>query len=133
MSIVAIFGIQYDINNLKTNLTSFYISLTGDTVKFLFRFKWLVKRGLGRPLFLFIPTHHIAVNLWTPRDPLLNFPSELLYAFKKNNSYFSRNYEEKINEGCTYYDLPGTTCTGRKPVDHRIIQQIFRKNDPGES
>jgi hypothetical protein len=55
MRIVAIFGIQYDINNLKTNLTSFYISLTGDTVKFLFRFKWLVKRGLGRPLFLFIP------------------------------------------------------------------------------
>jgi hypothetical protein len=38
---------------LKTNLTSFYISLTGDTVKFLFRFKWLVKRGLRRPLFLF--------------------------------------------------------------------------------
>ena len=38
-----------DINNLKTNLTSFYISLTGDTVKFLFRFKWLVKRGLPAP------------------------------------------------------------------------------------
>ena len=52
MYIVAFFGINYDINNLKTNLTSFYISLTGDTVKFLFRFKWLVKRGLGRPLFL---------------------------------------------------------------------------------
>jgi len=40
---------------MKTNLTSFYISLTGDTVKFLFRFKWLVKRGLGRPLFLLFP------------------------------------------------------------------------------
>ena len=52
MYIVAFFGINYDIYNLKTNLTSFYISLTGDTVKFLFRFKWLVKRGLGRPLFL---------------------------------------------------------------------------------
>ncbi|KAF5435001.1 hypothetical protein C5S36_04050 [Candidatus Methanophagaceae archaeon] len=36
------FGTYCDINNLKTNLTSFYISLTGDTVKFLFRFKWLV-------------------------------------------------------------------------------------------
>jgi len=54
MYIVAILGINYDINNLKTNLTSFYISLTGDTVKFLFRFKWLVKRGLGRPLFLLL-------------------------------------------------------------------------------
>jgi hypothetical protein len=95
MSIVAIFGIHYEINNLKTNLTSFYISLTGDTVKFLFRFKWLVKRGLGRPLFLFIPTHQIAVNLWTPRDPLFNFPSELLYAFKKNNSYFPEIMRKK--------------------------------------
>lgn len=38
---------------MKTNLTSFYISLTGDTVKFLFRFKWLVKRGLRAP-FLFV-------------------------------------------------------------------------------
>jgi hypothetical protein len=54
MYIVAIFGINYVNNNLKTNLTSFYISLTGDTVKFLFRFKWLVKRGLGRPLFLLL-------------------------------------------------------------------------------
>jgi hypothetical protein len=54
MYIVVIFGTDYDINNLKTNLTSFYISLTGDTVKFLFRFKWLVKRGLGRPLFLLL-------------------------------------------------------------------------------
>jgi hypothetical protein len=49
MQIVVIFGMHCDVNNLKTNLTSFYISLTGDTVKFLFRFKWLVKRGLSAP------------------------------------------------------------------------------------
>ncbi len=54
MYIVAVFGTNYVLNNLKTNLTSFYISLTGDAVKFLFRFKWLVRRGLGRPLFLLL-------------------------------------------------------------------------------